>query len=269
MPHTLSCLSPALRLAVALGLATAPLLTQAQACLYRGESADTRVANRSGEITTPFPDALSAIDCRRLRVVTGTVTVYTLTQDRQAMAPRRIDNGPLLASRGDDTGIAPPGMLQQIMVVLEGAQRLKTGSSRGSGDDYVQTVLPAGLLARPEQDLIAVLGPQPDALLASFELTVDGQVAVRQKGPASELRLPAKVLAAGSRARWKLVYGDQAREGQFQVVSAEQLRTLAARLEQEAQTDDVTMRQLRVGAGLVQAGFAWDARAWLRQALLR
>jgi hypothetical protein len=78
-----------------------PLAAQAQACLYRGDSADTRVANRSGEITTPFPEALSALDCRRLRVVTGAVTVYTLAQDRQVMAPRRVEvgGGPLVAGR--------------------------------------------------------------------------------------------------------------------------------------------------------------------------
>jgi hypothetical protein len=72
-------------------------------------------------------------------------------------------------------------MLQQIMVVLEGNQRLKTGSSRGAGDDYMQAALPTGLLARPEQDLVVVLGQQPDAQLASLELTVNGQTVLRQK----------------------------------------------------------------------------------------
>ena len=121
--------------ALAAACATAPRTGQAQACLYRGDSADTRVANRSGEITTPFPEGLSALDCRRLRVVTGAVTVYTLRQDRHAIAPRRVEAGagPLLPSAGSGDTDAPPELLKQIMVVLEGGQRLKTGSSRGGG----------------------------------------------------------------------------------------------------------------------------------------
>jgi hypothetical protein len=263
--------SPIRCLALGLCVAATPLATWAQACLYRGDSADTRVANRSGEITTPFPDTLSATDCRRLRVSTGAVTVYTLSKDRQAMAPRRVEpgGGSLVTGPAEDTANAPANMLQQIMVVLEGGQRLKTGSSRGAGEDYLQAALPTGFVARPPQDLVIVLGRQPDAALSSLEMTVDGKVVFQHQGPASELRLPAQPLSAGSLARWKLVYGAQSREGQFQVVPVEQLRALQAQLEGDTQGDDPTLRQLRIAAGLVQAGFAWDARDWLRPALLR
>lgn len=260
-----------LSLAVGLCVTATPLATWAQACLYRGDSADTRVANRSGEITTPFPDTLSSIDCRRLRVSTGAVTVYTLAKDRQALAPRRVEpgGGSLVTGPAEEAGNAPAGMLQQIMVVLEGAQRMKTGSSRGAGDDYLQAALPNGVMARPQQDLVIALGLQPDAALGSLELSVDGKVVFQHKGPARELRLPAQPLIAGARASWKLVYGAQSREGQFQVVPVEQFLALQAQLERDSQGADPTLRQLRIAAGLVQAGFAWDARDWLRPALVR
>lgn len=259
-------------LSLGLCVVAAPLAAHAQACIYRGDSADTRVADRSGEISTPFPDSLSAGDCRRLRVVTGAVTVYTLAQDRRAMARRVVEvgGGPLVAGRGSsDADDASPGMLQQIRVVLEGGQRLKTGSSRGSGEDYLQAALPSGLLAQPADDLVIVLGQQPDAQLTSLDLTVNGKTVLRQKGAASELRLPAWLLPAGSKVSWTLVYGGQARQGNFQVVPAEQLSTLVARLDQDSTVEDPTLRQLGTAAALVQAGFVWDARDCLRLALLR
>lgn len=257
--------------ALAAACATAPLTVQAQACLYRGDSADTRVANRSGEITTPFPDGLSALDCRRLRVVTGAVTVYTLSQDRHAITPRRVEagTGPLLPNPGNNDADAPPELLKQIMVVLEGGQRLKTGSSRGGVDNYLLAALPTGLLAQPDRDLVIPLDRQPDAQLGSLELLVDGKPALLHRGAASELRLPAKALLPGAVAVWKLVYAGRQYEGKFQVQPADRLHALVTQLEQDGAALDPTLRQLRTAAALVQAGYAWDARDWLRQALLR
>jgi hypothetical protein len=48
----------------------------------------------------------------------------------------------------------------------------------------------------------------------------------------------------------------------------EQLRALQTQLAHDTQGDDPTLRRLRIAAGLVQAGFAWDAREELRQVLL-
>jgi hypothetical protein len=250
-----------------------PALATASACLYRGSDASARVINRSGEITTPFPDARSAPDCRRLRVASGSVSVYVLSADRSAISARQVgpDGGSLVPSSaggGTAGGSEPSGLLKQISVVLEGLQRVKTGSSRSGEGEFLLAALPSGRLAEPSADLRIVLGPVPDANLAGFELLVDGKSVYRQQGPQQEVRLPAAALKPGAQAVWRLSYAGQRHEGRFSVESASSFASLQGRLAQDsaAGIDSVAAR-LQLAAGLAQEGFEWDARELLKSSL--
>ena len=250
-------------------LGTLPLGAVAAApCMYRGADADTRVINRSGEISTPFPMSLSSTDCSRLRVANGTVVVYGVGADGGKLASRQVSRGPLLpasdAVAGTDTG----AILKQIVVVLEGVSRTKTGSSRGAEGDYLVASLPTGKVAEPSTDLTLPLGPTPDANLASFELLLAGKSVYRQSGPAHAIKLPQAALKVGAQLRWKLDYAGSKYEGTFRVEPASTLAALKQSLQKDAPADDdALVTQLSLAADLGNAGFSWDARELIRAAL--
>ncbi|RCW70404.1 hypothetical protein [Pseudorhodoferax soli] len=264
---------PLFRPAALLALLVAPTLATATACIYRGSDASARVINRSGEISTPFPDALSAADCRRLRVASGSVVVHVLSADRSAITSRVVgaDGGSLAAASSAGSGVNPgesAGLFRQVAVVLEGLQRVKTGSSRSGEGDFLLAALPSHKLAAPADDLRIVLGPAPDANLASFELLVDGKLVHRQRGASQEIRLPAASLKPGAQASWRLSYAGQQHEGRFSIEPPGALADLQTRLAQEsaAGADAMTTR-LQLAAGLQQEGFEWDARELLKASL--
>jgi hypothetical protein len=242
----------------------------AASCMFRGADADARVINRSGEISTPYPMALSSNDCSRLRVANGTVTVYGTGSEGAQVSSRQVSRGPLLpasdapAAAGTDTG----AILKQIVVVLEGVSRTKTGSSRGAEGDYLVASLPTGKLAEPSTDLVLTLGPAPDANLASFELLVGGKPVYRQNGAAQTIKLPQAFLKAGTPVRWKLDYAGAKYEGQFTVEPAATLAALKQSLQKETPAGgDALVTKLSLAADLGQAGYAWDARELIRAAL--
>jgi hypothetical protein len=256
---------------VLLGL---PGMVLASACLYRGTDATARVMSRSSEITTPFPEALASQDCGRLRVASGSVSVYVLSADRSAISRREVSvgSGSLVpatsAAPADSGGTAQRGLLQQIMVVLEGGQRSRTGSSRSAEGDYVIAALPIGRLAQPTADLIVNLGPVPDANLGQFDVRVDGKQVHRQVGPQLALRLPFSSLKAGARVQWTLAYSGRRHEGEFSVEPAAALAALQQSLVTGSALDvDTDVAKLRLASGLMEAGFAWDARELIRAAL--
>lgn len=247
-----------------------PLCVSATPCLYRGLDADTRVMNRSGEISTPFPVSLSSNDCRRLRVASGTVAVYVVSSESALVTSQQVSRGPLVpSSDGMLSGSADSaGILKQIVVVLEGVNRTKNGSSRGAEGDYLVASLPTGRLAKPVSDLGVELGPTPDLNFSSFELLNSGKSVHRQSGPLQVIKLPAAVLKSGASLRWKLDYSGRKYEGSFTVEPASTLALLKQSLLQDAQGDaDVLVAKLRVASGLSMEGYFWDARELIREAL--
>jgi hypothetical protein len=260
------------RTATACLLLSLPAWAAATACLYRGNDASARVIKRSGEISTPFPDAQSAPDCRRLRVASGSVTVYALSADRSAVSSRQVgvDGGSLMPP-SESTGMgsdAPSGLMRQISVVLEGMQRVKTGSSRGGEGEFLLAALPSGRLAEPGADLRIILGPVPDANLGSFELLVDGKLVYSQQGAAPDIKLPAAHLKAGTHALWRLSYAGQQHEGRFAVEPPATFASLQDHLAQQVVTEqDPVVARLRMAAGLAQQGYEWDARELIRVSL--
>lgn len=255
-------------LALCVGL---PLSAGATPCLYRGLDADTRVMNRSGEISTPFPLSLSSHDCRRLRVASGTVAVY-LEESQNVLATRQVSRGPLVPpSEGATDAVTADSLsiLKQVKVVLEGVTRIKNGSSRGAEGDYLGASLPVGRLAQPVTDLHIELGPKPDLNFGSFELFSNGRSLHRQSGPTQLIKLPATVLKPGPQFSWKLQYSGEKYEGSFLVESASTLAALQQSMQKDGATDlDELADKLRVASGLSKEGYFWDARALLRAALL-
>ena len=237
----------------------------ATACMYRGNDSSARVITQSGNVITPFPDAKSAQDCRQLRVASGSVTVYELSQDRTNVHSRIIDSGRL---ESDGSGAGDSSFFRQIAVVLEGMQRVKTGSSRGGEGDLVVAMLPNGRVAEPAEDLRIPLGPTADQNLASFELRVNGKSIYSQKGPAQELRLPASRLKPGTQITWKLSYGGKPYEGTFTVEPTANLENLKQRLAQESASNaDPLVSQLQLASILLLEGYQWDARQILKASL--
>ncbi|WP_310385668.1 hypothetical protein [Roseateles sp.] len=259
---------------LALLLLSLPGLAAASACLYKGADASARVINRSGEITTPFPEPLSAPDCRRLRVATGEVAVYAVAASHASTqaAPemRRVNSGALIVGAGNapaDAG-GMTQLMQQIKSVLDGGQRLRSGSSRGANEDYILTAIPSGRLAEPQADLVVPLGQTADADLASFELSLKGKLVHRQPGPAQELRLPAAHLQRGNMLQWTLNYAGQRHQGQIVVEDPALLTQRKQELLQLSQLEpDPLLRQLRLAAALVDEGQVWAAREIIRISL--
>ncbi len=239
-------------------------------CLYRGMDADARVINRSGEISTPYPVSLSSNDCSRLRVANGSVVVYQISSENAQISSKQVSSGPLLPA---SVGAAPAGtdtvgILKQIVVVLEGVSRTKTGSSRGAEGDYLVASLPTEKLAEPSSDLMLELGPTPDLNLASFELYVGAKSVYRQSGPAQWVKLPQAALKAGAKLRWKLDYAGSKYEGFFVVEPASTLAALKQSLQHDAKSDsDELVTRLSLASDLSQAGYTWDARELIRVAL--
>ena len=253
-------------------LGTAPVMVAASApCLYRGLDADTRVINRSGEISAPYPVSLTSNDCSRLRVANGTVVVYEVSPEGVQLTAKPVSSGPLLpamegssAARTDTVGI-----FKQIVVVLEGVSRTKTGSSRSAEGDYLAASLPIGRLAQPASDLSLQLGPVADTNLGSFELFVGGKSAQRQNGPSQLIKLPQHLLKAGTQLRWKLEYSGSKYEGGFTVEPANTLAELKQRVSRENPDDsDEIAKKLRLAFAMSAEGYSWDARELIRSALV-
>ena len=239
-------------------------------CFYRGVDAEARVINRSGEISTPYPASLSSNDCSRLRVANGSVVVYRVSPENAQLNSKQVSSGPLLpASAGAaPAGTDTVGILKQIVVVLEGVNRTKTGSSRGAEGDYLVASLPTGRLAEPSSDLMLELGPTPDLNLASFELLSGAKSVYRQSGPAQWIKLPQAALKAGANLRWKLDYAGSKYEGVFSVEPANTLVALKQSLQKDAKPDsDELVTRLSLASELGQAGYGWDARELIRAAL--
>lgn len=245
--------------------------SHATPCLYLGANADTRVINRSGEISTPFPTALSAHDCRRLRVVTESVRVYVVEKEGAAPTVTQVAKGQLVpaADMAAPIGSDTLGILRQIGVVLEGINRTKTGSSRGGEEEYVVASLPSGKLLEPSVDLILELGPTPDRNLTSFELLQGAKVVYRQVGHAKALRLPALALQSGNQMRWRLDYAGKKYEAQFLVEPIQRMATIKQSLlaEQPASPSDPIAESLRFASALALEGYGWDSRELIRTAL--
>jgi hypothetical protein len=251
---------------------TTPLGGAATPCIYQGLDADTRVINRSGEITSPFPDSLSAHDCQRLKVATGTVRVYAENADGKVLPARQVNNGPLVALATDAAAFNPQvlGILQQFIVVLEATNRAKNGSSRGTEGDSLVNALPAGRLAQPLSDLIITLGPIADINLVFFELSNNGKVVHRQSGASRFIKLPAAQLKAGAKISWRLEYTGSKYAGTFTVEPTSDLDSLQQALIKETEGEaDAFLVKLRVAAGLNKERYLWDARELIRSALIQ
>jgi len=259
-----------LRHGLLLGLLLLSSTAFAAPCLYSGEDAEARVINRSGEIYTPHPTALTALECNRLRVVSGSVLVYTLGANGSVGQPQRVSNGVLAAAGAGPGGADTLGILKEIAVVLQGVSRTKNGSSRGAEGEYLVKALPGDKLAEPASDVVITLGPLPDQNLRLFELKSNGKSSYRQVGPAQSLKLPVAVLKAGSKHSWHMEYSGASYDGQFIVepasVAVELKRTLAQELAGEP---DETYVRLHVAEGLARAGYTWDARELIAAAIAR
>ena len=263
-------LSRALHLVVLSGACTLATYSNATPCLYKGANADTRVINRSGEITTPFPTPLSANDCRRLRVVTESVTVWVVNSGISASSSSQITKGQLVPSSelADPIGSDTFGIIKQIGLVLAGINRTKTGSSRGGEEDFLVASLPTGKLMEPLADLLLELGPVPDRNLAGFELIRGGKVQHRQTGPAQAIKLPQSTLKAGNQMRWKLDYAGKKYEGQFTVEPADRSTAIkqAVQVGSDSTIDPIS-DALRFASALALEGFGWDSREVIRVVL--
>lgn len=237
-------------------------------CLYLGTDADTRVINRSGEITTPYPTALAANDCARLRVATGNVKVYMVKDGVGGLNGVHVSRGQLVHEGTVPVGADMGGILKQIVLVLEGVNRTRTGSSRSAEVEYLISSLPNGKVSEPANDLVLELSPAADQSLEAFELFVDGKSVFRQTGPAKTLRLPHSAMKPGSTVRWKLDYSGRRHGGQFTVEAQSRIQGFldSAQATKDVGKDSIA-QALRVATVLVQEGYEWDAREMIRRAL--
>lgn len=243
---------------------------EATPCLYLGANADTRVINRSGEISTPFPTALSAHDCRRLRVVTESVRVYVVEKEGAAPTVTQVAKGQLVPAADLEAPIGSDtlGILRQIGVVLEGINRTRTGSSRGGEEEYVVASLPSGKLLESSIDLVLELGPTPDRNLTSFELLQGAKILYRQVGPAQALRIPASALRSGNQMRWRLEYAGKKYDGQFTVEPVSRMTAIKQSLLADViKPSDPIAEALRLASALALEGYGWDSRELIRTAL--
>ena len=242
----------------------------ARPCLYRGLDQDARVINRSGEITNPYPVSLTSNDCSRLRVANGTVVVYGIGPEGAQLVAKQVSRGSLLpvADGESPASTSTAGIFNQIVVVLEGVNRTKTGSSRSAEGDYLAASLPTGRLEEPAGDLTLQLGPIADTNLGSFELFVGGKLAQRQSGPSQLIKFPQHLLKAGMQLRWKLEYSGSKYEGGFTVDPPNALDELKRHVFREIPDEaDEIATKLRVASAMSAKGYTWNARELIRSAL--
>jgi len=258
----------------ALLLATLPPAAHAIDCVYRGTDDSARVVRRSGEFLTPYPAALSDRNCERLRVESGAVdAVWAAGGNASRLVSRRVERGVLVpagASPDPAAGERAGSVMQEVAVVLGGAQRRVLGSSRGDAGDLVASLLPTGRVAAPLADIVVTVGPEPDPLLQRFTLWRQGKVVHEQRGPAASLRLPAAALQPGSELTWELVHDGKVARGQLRAEAVGTLQALRdAAGSRHAGEPDPLLRQMRTAAELIAEGDAWYARQLLESALLR
>lgn len=238
----------------------------AQSCLYQGVQADARVISRSGVMYTPFPNALQSDECDKLRVATGQVQVFTLLQDSGGTSVRKTivaPNTSLLSEKQfTPTDSKERTLLGQIGAILQGGQRLRTGSSR-STNDAMAWFLPSGSVAQPLEDLVFDMN-ENDASVSTFEWRLNGKLISRSPVQRQQIRLPVQQLAPGSVVAWKLTHQNVTYEGTFTVVPADRIDSFRqALLDQQASETDQKLAALRVATSMMEKGYVWDAKKWL------
>jgi hypothetical protein len=244
---------------LALLAALCPRADAAQ-CMFRGTTSDARVVGNGAQFT-PHPAPILRQDCERLRVVVGTVQVFSETPDGR-IVPRRVNAASPLLERllADARSTGAGGVWRELDIVLRADEARRGGSSRGAGlVDYPAGALPTGLLMEPDMDLRLPLPATVDDRLQSFALVIDGRLQHEQRGPAAELVLPAALLKAGRRVQWTLRYADVETTGELLVTTAQAVAE-AFRDEPGA---DPTALPLRQAQALMAAGYGWDARSRL------
>lgn len=247
-------------------------LVSAQSCLFQGLNSEARVISRSGIVYTPFPKTLHSDECHKLRVASGQVHVFSLITESDSVNVTKtvaLTNSPLLTEKQ----LSPTSAQGQILLdmassALQGGQRLRTGSSRGAGDD-MNHLLPRGILAQPAEDLIVEMN-ENDAKASSFEWRLNGKMISKSAIQGQQIRLAAQRLTPGSKVNWKLTHQGVAYEGHFNIESANQLATLKqALISQNADEPDPQLAALRTAFAMMEKGYVWDAKNWLAQSFDR
>ena len=230
----------------------------------------SRVINRSGEISTPFPVSMSSNDCRPpacglrhrggVRTQPGRRAAHAASRSAAARCclPRRAQPG----------GHRYGGILKQIVVVLEGVNRTKNGSSRGAEGDYLAASLPTGQLARAGSRSGLAAGPGAGPNLGSFELLVGGKIgAPPERALAVDQVAPGRAQTGRQRALEAGLFRHQIRR-RVRRGAGGTLDALKQRLGNDDPADaDELVGKLRVAAALIAEGYAWDARALIRRVL--
>ncbi|MDM0036711.1 hypothetical protein QTI33_31570 [Variovorax sp. J22P271] len=244
----------------------------ARQCLYRGDDDTARVIDRSGLMFKPFPQALTSHACERLRVVSGNVDVYPMDAPADRLQASRVTRGPLVAAAATDEGRAGSGthILAIVRTVLEGNERMVSGSSRSADADYLREAMPTGRMAEPTAGLRIPLAAAADPNLKLVEVSSGGKVIYRQALPARDVVLPAGLFTRGARLQWRVLHGTETLTGEVQVVDGETLSAARTAAEQHVGAEpDALARTLRVATLLADDGYAWEARKITEAALGR
>ncbi len=244
----------------------------AQPCLYQGTTPDARVISRAGIVYTPFPKALQSDECQKLRVATGQVQVFAMASSAESIQVTKTmasSNAPLLTEKTPQALSSQGYTLFNLAgSALQGGQRLRTGSSRGAGDD-MNLLLPRGTLAQPVDDLIFDMN-ENDANASTFEWRLNGKPMTSATIQRQQIRFPAQRLTPGSVVDWKLIHESTAYEGRFNIEPADRVASLKqALITQNANEPDPKLAALRTAFGMMEKGYVWDAKQWLVEAFDR
>jgi hypothetical protein len=244
----------------------------AQSCLFQGLNSEARVINRSGIVYTPFPNTLQSDECHKLRVASGQVQVFTLVHEKDSVNVTKtvaLANAPLLTDKQFQQSSSQEKILLDLASsALQGGQRLRTGSSRGAGDD-MNHLLPRGILAQPTEDLIVEMN-ENDANVSMIEWHLNGNLVSRSAVQRQQIRLPFQRLTPGSTVDWKLTHQNVVYQGHFKIEPADQMTALMQSLiAQNAHESDQKLATLRIAFALIEKGYIWDAKNWLTQSFAR
>ena len=248
------------------------LTVSAQPCLYQGTTPDARAISRAGIVYTPFPKALQSDECQKLRVATGQVQVFAMESSAESIQVTKtmaLPNTPLLTEKTPQALSSQGYTLFNLAgSALQGGQRLRTGSSRGAGDD-MNLLLPRGTLGQPVDDLIFDMN-ENDANASTFEWRLNGKPMKNATIQGQQIRFPAQRLTPGSMVDWKLIYQNIAYEGRFNIEQADRVASLKqALITENANEPDPKLAALRTAFALMEKGYVWDAKHWLAEAFDR